>query len=52
MNTETVGVRTRIYPLHAIGKGLVGDEVVSSPSRIGDDAVCRDDSGEDHGEQC
>lgn len=29
----------RIHPLHAVGEGFVGDEVVPSPSRIGYDTV-------------
>lgn len=31
---------TWIHPLHAIGKCVVGDQVVSSPSGICDDGVC------------
>lgn len=31
---------TGIHPLHAIWKGVVRDEVVASPARVGDDCVC------------
>lgn len=32
--------RTWVDPLHAVGECCVGDEVVSSPAGIGNDAVC------------
>ena len=31
---------TWVFPLHAIGEGLVGDEVVSARSGVGDEDVC------------
>jgi hypothetical protein len=36
-------VLTRVHPLHAKGKGLVSDQIVTSPSGVCDDGVCRDE---------
>lgn len=36
---QSKSILTRIVPLHAKGEGLVGDEVVSSTSGVGDDDV-------------
>jgi len=43
--------RTWIDPLHAIWKGLVGDEVIAAPAWVGDYTVGRDDCREDDGEK-
>jgi hypothetical protein len=43
---------TRIGPLHAEGKCLVGDEVVPSPARVADNNVGRCDGGHEGGQEC
>jgi len=40
----------RIHPLHAIRPGIVGDQIVPSLPRVGDDGMCVDEGGEgEHG---
>lgn len=39
----------RIYPLHAIGPRLVGDEVIASPAGIDEDTVRRGEGGAENG---
>lgn len=43
---------TGIHPLHAVGEGGIGDEGISTPSRVGDDNVGGGDGREDKGEEC
>lgn len=38
-----------IHPLHAIWKRVICDQVVSSPSRVGNDCVCGGDAEEGEG---
>lgn len=41
MRTEKDGDKlTWIHPLHAVGECVVCDQVVASPSGVGDDYVC------------
>jgi hypothetical protein len=42
---------TWIHPLHAVGEGVVGDEVVASRSGIDEDAVGFDKSRQGEGEK-
>lgn len=42
---------TWIHPLHAVGKGVVGDEVVASRSGVNEDAVGFDESRQGEGEE-
>jgi hypothetical protein len=42
---------TGIHPLHAVGKGVVGDEVVASRSGVDEDAVGFDESRQGEGEE-
>lgn len=43
---------TRVLPLHAVGKRLVGDEVVASPAWVADDGVRRGDGGHESHQEC
>lgn len=42
---------TWIHPLHAVGKGVVGDEIVASRSWIYEDAMGLDKSRQGEGEK-
>lgn len=42
---------TWIHPLHAVGKGVVGDEIVASRSGIDEDAVGFDEGRQGEGEE-
>lgn len=39
--TKKNRILTRIHPLHSIRKGIVRNEVITSPSWIRDDSMCR-----------
>lgn len=41
---------TWIHPLHAVGESVVRDQIVPSPSWIGDNDMCRGQRGEEEGD--
>jgi hypothetical protein len=43
------GVLTRIHPLHAIGKGIIRNQIISSPPRVRDDRMSIPTPYQQHG---
>lgn len=41
MNDGRSGQLTWVHPLHAVGEGIVGDQVVTSPPGVGENCVRR-----------